>query len=170
MSLYPCGSSVPNVLIQKSSLRSSVCRACSFVIVLSAISSIMMILKSSNVCPGSRKCLSIAIASSLLTSFRCLFILRLACWDSSFPTYCSLLHLSQKARYIALVDLHPVRCLISNLFFRDLSVKKLVLTMWVQHFASARPRHGVHLPFDSGFFLTTLFFLIRVCPKMSCCV
>ena len=60
-----------------------------------------------------------------------------------------------------------IRCLISNLFFRDLSVKKLVLTMWVQHFASARPRHGVHLPFDSGFFLTTLLFLIRVFPKMS---
>ena len=98
-SLNPCGSSVPSLRIQKSSLFKSRCRVCSFVILRCDISSMTISLKSlSKSWPGSRKCLSMLMESVLFASFRCLFIRLLVPWDSTFPTYCLSLHLLQKPR------------------------------------------------------------------------
>ena len=99
LSLNPSGSRVPSAFIQKSSLRRRVLRICSLVIVWSfSTSSITMIRKSrSKEWPALRKCWSIFMESGRFTSFRCLLILLLHCWLSSFPTYCSLWHLSHQA-------------------------------------------------------------------------
>ena len=123
-SLKPCGSRVSSFCIQKSSLLNNVVRICSFVKFLWEISSMMIIRKSRlKSCSGSMKCRSMPIESCRFASFPCLFILLLAPWDSTFPTYCPLLHLMQKPKYIQFRDLQLTLWRISNRVSPVLSVK-----------------------------------------------
>ena len=168
LSLNPRGSNVPNCFIQKSSLLNRAVRICSLVIVLwFSSSSMTIILKSAKVWPASWKCLSILMGFSFFASFRCLLMRRFACWVSILPTYCRpSLHLSHHAWYMAFLLRQPVFCRTSNLFRPDPSVNTLVFTMWVQHRASALPRHGVHLP-DFLVVRTILPPDSLVCPRTS---
>ena len=99
LSLKPLGWRVPNFWIQKSSLFKRRFRICSFVKFFLVISSITTIRKSRlKLSPGWLKCRSMLIASGLATSFLCLLTRRLVPCDSTFPTYCSSLHLRHNPR------------------------------------------------------------------------
>ena len=128
LSLKPFGSSVCNFFIQKSSRANKVCRTCSRVMFWSAISSMIMILKSLKEWFSSRKCWSMEIVPTFFESFRCLFSRLWAFWACTLPIYCLSLHLSHQAKYIASLDLHPVFCRISKRCFLVLSVKNFVWT------------------------------------------
>ena len=132
LSLRPCGASVFNLSIQKSSLCSNRRRfSCCDRFTLSCSISVNLACWL-NECPGSKKCLSKAPPVGLLTSCLCVFMRRFA-GGSLLPTYCLAGQSSQWPRYRVFLLRQFRSCLMSNSSPVTSLLKVFVDCKWRQH-------------------------------------